>query len=236
LGRQASDAALLKVNDTIRKMFAYRHDILKALIGDGVTLVVLGRHERLADLPEYNRMKRIKGFDASARLLDYTPETKLLVVSEANVFGNPREPLAEECLAIRAFAKAIYYVCGTRPADPNWNNRGREVQQYELRVKRLDVQFGEKLKQLYDAAMTRKLWKGTLAVNDPVEYWAEGVVAYFNAKGHKAAPNGAPQPVATREALKEYDPDLYALVNETMTYDGHVDWRYSYLDTADDRP
>jgi len=26
--------------------------------------------------------------------------------------------------------------------------------------------------------------------------------------------------------LKAYDPDLYSLINETMAYDGHVDWRY----------
>ena len=43
VGRGASDEALLKANDTIRNMFAYRHDILKALIADGVKLVVLGR-------------------------------------------------------------------------------------------------------------------------------------------------------------------------------------------------
>jgi hypothetical protein len=42
IGRQTSDEAMLKANDTIRKMFAYRHDILKALIADGVKLVVLG--------------------------------------------------------------------------------------------------------------------------------------------------------------------------------------------------
>jgi alpha-glucosidase len=41
VGRGASDTALLKANDSIRKMFAYRHDILKALIADGVKLVVL---------------------------------------------------------------------------------------------------------------------------------------------------------------------------------------------------
>jgi hypothetical protein len=49
IGRQASDEAMLKANDTIRKMFAYRHDILKALIADGVRLVVLGRNESLLD-------------------------------------------------------------------------------------------------------------------------------------------------------------------------------------------
>src|SRR5437879_7459316 len=56
IGKTASDEALLKANDTIRKMFAYRHDLLKALIGEGVKLVVLGHDEKLANLPEYQQM------------------------------------------------------------------------------------------------------------------------------------------------------------------------------------
>jgi len=147
-------------------------------------------------------------------------------VNEKNVMGNPRDPLVGDCEVIREFAKAVYNVAGTRPVDPNWNNRGRDVQQYELRVKRLDVQFDEKLKQLFEAATARGSWKGTAAVKDRVDYWAEGVLAYFNAIGQEASPNDAPHPINTREALKEYDPELYALVNETMAYDGHVDWRY----------
>ena len=227
IGRRASDAALLKANDTIRKMFAYRHDILKALIADGVKLVVLGRDERLADLPEFKAMQAAKGFDALARMLDYAPETKLLAVGEENVLGDPNEPLTGEGLIIRELAKALYYVTGRRPVDPNWDRRGWAVQQYELRVNRLDVQFAEKLKELYQAALARGLWKGTPAVRDHLEYWAEGVVAYFNATGQQAAPNDAAHPIATREALKDYDPGLCALVNQTMAYDGHVDWRYT---------
>ena len=225
IGRQTSDEAMLKANDTIRKMFAYRHDILKALIADGVKLVVLGQKEKLADLPEFKNAS-ITNFDLTARFVDYTPEKKLLVVAEENVMGNPNEKWVGACQEIREFAKALYYVCGTRPADTNWNNRGRDVQQYEMRVKRLDVQFDEKLKQLYETATGKNKWKGTAAVNDRVEYWAEGVLAYFDATGQDAAPNDAAHPINTREALKEYDPDLYALVNETMAYDGHADWRY----------
>jgi alpha-glucosidase len=227
VGRQASDEALLKANDTIRKMFAYRHDILKALIADGVKLVVLGQQEKLSDLPEYKKMKETKGFDALTRNLDYSPEIKLLIVAEENVLGDPRKPWTGDCLVIREFAKATYYVCGTRPADPNWDHRGRDVQQYELRVKRLDIEFDEKLKQRYEAAMAKGLWKGTAAVHDRVEYWAEGVVAYFNATGQVGTPSDSSHPITTREALKEYDGDLYGLVNETMAYDGHVDWRYT---------
>ena len=119
LGRQASDEALLKANDTIRKMFAYRHDILKALIADGARLVVLGPQESLADLPECQTLKQAGSFDSGARFYEYAPSSKLLVVSEENVLADPRQ------------------------------------------------------------------------------------------------------------ALEAYDPALYALVNETMAYDGHVDWRYN---------
>jgi hypothetical protein len=50
------------------------------------------------------------------------------------------------------------------------------------------------------------------------------VEAYFDAAGDGVAPNGADRPITTREALKAYDPDLFALVDETMAYKEHVDW------------
>jgi hypothetical protein len=227
IGRSASDEALLKANETINKMFSYRHDILKALIADGVRLAVLGHDESLSNLPEYASWKDWKEFDHTARLLEYTPGTnKLLVVGEENVLGDPREPLAGDCLVIREMAKAVYYVTGTRPEDPNWDKRGRAVQQYELRLRRMDVRFDQKLDELFNLSRTNGLWKGTTAVYDKVEYWVAGVLAYFDAAGQTSAPLNAPHPICTRELLKEYDPALFALVNETMAYEGHVDWRY----------
>jgi alpha-glucosidase len=215
VGRQASDDALLRANNTVRKMFAYRHDILKALITDGVKMVVLGRNEKLSDLPE---LKDRTDTDLLTRTYDYTPETKLLVVPEDETDGST---------VIRVFARALYRVFGTRPVDPNWNNRGRNVQQYELRVKRLDITFDERLKTLYDAAVNKGTWKGTTAIHDRADYWTAGVLAYFDASGADAAPNDALHPITTREALRQYDPDLYALVHETMAYEGRPDWRFS---------
>jgi hypothetical protein len=225
LGRQASDEAMLQANDTIRKMFAYRHDILKALIAGGVKLVVLGPQEKISDLPEYRKWDANE-IDHTARFLDYTPQTKLLVVDQDNLLAAPTDPYATGCQVIRVFAKALYYVTGTRPVDPNWEKRGRDVQQYELRVQRLDVRFDEKLKTLYDSAMSAGRWKGTPAVHDRVEYWAEGVLAYFDAVGTGMTPVDAEHPITTRETLREYDPDLFALIDETMAYQGKVDWRY----------
>src|SRR5580692_983885 len=91
--KQVSDEALLRANDTIRKLFAYRHDILKALIAEGARLVVLGGGERLSDLPEFAAVRDAPGFD-DARWLDFTPELKLLVVPEENVLGLATDPLA----------------------------------------------------------------------------------------------------------------------------------------------
>jgi alpha-glucosidase len=226
LGREASDEAILKANDTIRKIFAYRHDVLKALITDGVKLVVLGRDESLSDLPELKDDADGNGIDRLARFLDYSPESKLLVVAEENVLGDPQDAGVGSNQVIRAFAKALYEVTAKRPVDPDFSNRGRNVQQYELRVERLDDRFGKRIEELFAAATGKEKWKGTSAVHGPAEYWSAGVLAYFDAAGQESAPNDADFPVTTRESLEKYDPDLYALVHETMAYSGHVDWRF----------
>lgn len=227
MGRGASDKALLKANDTIRKMFACRHDILKALIADGVKLVVLGRGEKLADLPEFPAIKAIPGIDPVLRVLEYHPSTKLLVTGEENVLADPSAPLAGDCQVIRLLAKAIFDVTASRPVDPGWLNRGRSVQQYELRVTRLDESFGAKLKDLHAAALTAGRWKGTASVHSPADCFAEAVLAFFDAAGQKPPPGDFPHPIVKREHLAAYDPALFALVRETMAYDGHVDWRFT---------
>jgi hypothetical protein len=223
IGREASDAALLQANETIRRMFAYRHDILKAMMADGVKLVVLGPQEHVSDLPEYKKISDPnKSIDVLGRYLTYTPQLKLLVVSEESVLANPNDMYVGANQVIRVFADAIYQVTGTRPQDPNF----RGNQQYELRVQRMDVRFDNKLKELYDKAMADKKWQCTGAATDRVAYWTEGVLAYFDALGQDDTPIGASHPINTREKLQTYDPNLYSLVNETMAYETQVDWRY----------
>jgi alpha-glucosidase len=223
---QVSDEALLKANDTIRRMFAYRHDILKALIADGVKLVVLGANEPPTNLPDYKKAPDRTNWDNTVRMHDYTASSKTLVVPEQDVLGTADDPWQGKSMVIRELAKALYYVTGMRPEDTNWDNRGRDVQQYEMRVKRLDERFDRRLQEIYTNSLAKGMWKGTPAVHDRVEYWAEGVLAYFDAEGAGDPPNDQPHPVIIREQLKNYDPDLYALVEETMAYNGHQDWRY----------
>jgi hypothetical protein len=225
VGRGASDDALLKANDTIRKMFAYRHDVLKALINDGVKLVVLAPDESLADLPEYAALARNRDFDSLARDYRYSPDGKLLVVDEANVLADPQAANACDDQVIAVMADAAYRLTATRPEDSNWEKRGRDVQQYELRVERLDERFGKQLDERFTAATEAGKWQSTPAAEGPTAYWTAGVLAYFDAAGQNAQPADAAKPIRTREALKAYDPDLYELVHQMMAYEGRVDWR-----------
>jgi hypothetical protein len=222
--KHVSDEALLKANDTIRKLFAYRHDILKAMIADGVRLIVLGQKEKLSDLPEFKDAGNKPSFD-EVRYLDYTPSLKLMVVPEESVLCLAKEPFAGKCMVVSVFAKALYQITGLRPVDANFE-RQRDRQQYELRVKRMDIEFDHRLGKLYEEAVRKGLWKGTLAAHNRAEYWAAGVEAYFDAAGDGQPPTLADRPITTREALKAYDADLYALVDETMAYKEHVDWRF----------
>ncbi|MBI3409586.1 MAG: hypothetical protein HY040_14695 [Planctomycetes bacterium] len=240
--KHVGDEALLKANDTIRKMFAYRHDILKAMIADGVRLVVLGVKEKLSDLPEF-KDRNNQDMPDLVRYLDYAPALKLMVVPEENVLSrtdlqsvpshgriaNPSytrgaDPFAGKCMIVSAFAKGLYHVTALRPVIADFDKQ-RDRQQYELRVKRLDIEYDARLGKIYDDAVSKGLWKGTPAGRSKVEYWAAGVEAYFDAAGAGQAPHHADRPISTREALKTYDPELYALVDETMAFKERLDWR-----------
>jgi hypothetical protein len=221
---KVSDEALLKANDTVRKMFAYRHDILKALISAGARLVVLGKDEALSELPEFQNWNQKTDFD-HVRYLDYTPSLKLMVVPEENILAIPMDRFAGAGMVVSEFARVLYRVTGLRPVDPQFDKR-RQKQQYELRVNRLDVTFDQKLQKLFDEAKGKSLWRGTAAARDREEYWVAGALAYFDATGADTPPTGADRPINAREALKSYDPGLYSLVHETMAYQDHVDWRY----------
>ena len=228
LGRAASDRALLKANDTVRKMFAYRHDLLKTLINRGVKMVVLAEGEKMVDLPELTEVDSAR-HDLLTRSLSFSPDHNLIVVDERNVLGDPWQEGIGSNQTIQLMAEAVFQCTANRPVDPNWESRGNAVQQYELRVKRLDQEFGERVDRLFRSAREQGKWKGTSGWHSPQAYWTIGVLAWFDAAGQDAAAEDERFPVRTRELLQEYDPPLYDLVREVMAYEGRVDWRYQAL-------
>jgi hypothetical protein len=223
-----SDEAMLLANDAVRKLFAYRHDILKALINDGARLIILGRDERLSELPQLRKTSSTQPSWDEARHFDYSPELKLMVVPEENLLGTAGEPFAGGSSVVRAMARAAFTVTANRPIDEKWDQRPQQVvQQYELRVQRLDQRFKARLQTLFDEAASKKLWLGTSAANDLASYWSSGVEAYFDAAGAGEPPVGTARPITTRETLKVYDPSLHDLVDEVFAYNERIDWRFT---------
>jgi len=100
-------------------------------------------------------------------------------------------------------------------------------QQYELRVKRLDKEFDEKLRQLYENATNKGLWKDTPAAENHKEYWSEGVQSWFDANRQNAKRHNH---IDTREELEAYDPNLAELIAEVFRHADRVDWRYRQPD------
>lgn len=225
VGRSATDEQLLQANRTIRHMFAYRHDVLKTLIGRNVRLIVLGEHEVISDLPDWPKLKAA-GTDPGSRFVPFHASTNVMVIDGnaltqapalRNAVGNP---------VIHAMTDAFYQLTADRPEDANWENRGYNVQQYELNVERLDERFGNRVRKLWSDARSQGLWSGTPASSNERDYLSAGVLAYFDAGGTLLKPADYHGAVIDRATLKQYDPELYSLVHQLMAYENRVDWRF----------
>ncbi|MHC4741909.1 MAG: hypothetical protein ACYS8Z_08370 [Planctomycetota bacterium] len=222
---KVSDGALLEANYLIRQMFAYRHDILKAMIDADLQFVVIAENEKVSDVPEYGDLKRKRWWNNQRQSPGYNRERSITSCTEENLLNRAGDKNAGESVLIREFALATHKITGLREVDEEF--KSKKKQQYELHVKRMDKEFDEKLGVLFEKAKKKGLWKVTLAGKDRNEYWAEGVQSWFDAnreggRGH----NG----VNTREELEAYDPDLAALVADVFRHNERVDWRYRQPD------
>ena len=219
--KKVSDRALLEANYLVRNMFAYRHDVLRALVEAGVRLVIVGTNEKITDIPECRKLKRQGALDKSARYLSCTQVQSLIVCGEENLLNHPADRCAGESVLIREFARAVHVKTGLRPIDKEFE--GKQKQQYELRVKRIDREFDDRLKELYAAALKKGLWKDTYAANDRREYFSEAVQSWFDANRQNTPGHNH---VNTREELEAYDPDLAEFIAEVFRHAARVDWRY----------
>ena len=87
-------------------------------------------------------------------------------------------------------------------------------------LREVDPTFDRRLRAAYRAAMDKGLWKDTYVASDPGEYWAEGAQAYFDCMRPQFGAN-------TREKLRQYDEELFKLVDEVYQ---QSDFRYVRYD------
>ncbi len=200
---RTSDYALKEAAFLVDQMLVNRRDVIKALAEQGVHVSIMARDEFQTTLPEHSFMKTPDRFwDRRARGMGAGKnESGVMLPSsgaEENLLCFPGDPYPTESIFVHEFGHTIH--------DPGMTS--------------LDKDFDATLEKTYRRALEKGLWKNTYAAENHHEYWAEGIQSWFNTNRPKDAIHNG---VDTREKLKEYDPDLAALIERTL---GDVRWRY----------
>ena len=195
---QVSDAALLEAGWIVEKMLGDRTDILDAMADQNVRLVVMAWNEFTTDVPEHAHLEPAVYWDRRARGLGSTAEAPAVSCAEENLLAYPGDPYEQENILIHEFAHAMH----------------------EMGLNRVDPTFELRLREAWEEAKDQGLWRGTYAITNPAEYWAEAVQSWFDDNRENDALHNR---VNTRVELQEYDPALAALCSEVF---GDRDWRY----------
>ena len=166
--------------------------VLKNMQKEGARMGVMARYEGTTDIPEHAHLANdtTLNWDVRARGLGGDLESSLTTCAEENLLCYQIDKYHAEDIAIHEFAHAVHLI-GIAP---------------------IDKSFNDKLQALLDKAVAQGKYKGTYAKTNLYEYWAEGVQNWFNVNAEVEYPDGKHNWVNTREDMKKYDPELYAVV------------------------
>jgi hypothetical protein len=203
---KVDDAALREAAWLISRMLAPRPDVLAALKESGARFTVMAVDEMTTQVPEHSDLRPARYWDRRARGLGATRRRPCVSCGEENLLRYPGDPYAAESILVHEFAHAIH----------------------EMGLNRVDNEFDARLRTIYEQALADGLWEGAYAATNRNEYWAEGVQSYFDTNRQNDAQHNH---VDTREELREYDPRLFALIDEA--FQGN-EWRYTRPDQRPD--
>ena len=202
--------ALKEAAWVILKMIGHRPDVLRAMVKNKARFSVIPYTEIITEIPEYRS--------------DPSPDFIIFHVRGQVRGGGATVSASEESILSYPGATETFV-------------RGFSVPIHELAhaihllgFNTLDSTFDERLRITYEAAMKKGLWQGTYASSNRSEYWAEGTHAWFfpNSSVDRQSHFGN-----TRQALKEYDPELVTLLTEVY---GDREWRYTPVATRTHLP
>ena len=189
------DSCLVQAYKTLYAMTScLPHEVLDSMVAHNVRVAVMARYEGTTDIPEhaYLRDDTTLNWDCRARGLEGTMELPLTTCAEENILAYQIDQYHAEDILIHEFAHTIHLV-GINLVDPS---------------------IDQKLQRLMDKAVAEGKYQNTYALENFIEYWAEGVQDWFNVNAEMPLPDGKHNWVNTREDLKRYDPRLYRLISK----------------------
>lgn len=191
------DEALMKAYEYMHRMLLKLPAAREAMIRRGCKVIVIGEKEQVSDIPEYAFFTRTaeekKYWNARARGFGGSEgDGWCMSGGEENLLDLPGDRYKGENIFIHEFAHLIHCV-GLRETVPG---------------------FDERLQRLYDKAKSEGRWANTYAMTNKEEYFAECVQSYFDCNRSAEKADGIHNSVNTREKLRNYDPEMYALLCE----------------------
>ncbi|WP_143325744.1 hypothetical protein [Paraburkholderia ribeironis] len=185
---EVGDLALLKAKCIIDAMVS-RHDAIRTRLSINVTgFLVIPKNKEMTTLPEYVNLDRQfplpcgEKWDKRAQGIGWTSYLPYASCSEANLLkvGRPSDRYPHESICIHEFAHTVM----------------------DAGILLHDPEFGDRLDRLYKNAKEKYLGD-SYAGQNPGEYWAEGVQAWFNAADCN---NRTKTPTCTIHELYKTDP------------------------------
>jgi len=168
--------------------------VLDSMVARGTRVAIMGRYEGTTDLPEHHYLVNdtALNWDLRARGLGGDLQLPLTSCAEENVLGYQIDKYHAEDILIHEFAHSIHLI-GLMLAVPD---------------------FDDRLQQCYQRAKDSGILDNTYRITDKEEYFAEGVQDWFDTNAEMPHTDGKHNWCNTREELRDYDPDLYALIAE----------------------
>lgn len=204
---KVADEALYEVRYLIQNALQNRPDILNAMADGKTRITVIGAKEEVSIVPEYYKSDPEEAERQNRRVRGYGGR-RLTSCGEENLLNYDGDRYRGENIFLHEFAHCIH-----------------------SNLRRIDPDFQKRLDHLYSAAVEKGLWDKTYAATNASEYWAEGVQDYWDCNRQSRQgqdPDGVHNHVNTKEELKEYDPDLFQFIDDTL---GPMKWRYTrYID------
>ncbi len=198
------DDALEAAATRMAGLLAARPDLAESVAAliDGV--VIIGRDERITDLPEFEDLYEIHpGTDwhRLGRSFPGTEEIPTAAGAEENLLCLESDRFAGEDMFVRDF--------------------GWTIRRFGIAV--VDHDLDRAIEDAYGRAIAADLWRNTVAEVNSDMYWAEGVQSFFDANNEEEDnKDQIHNHVDTRSELRTYDPFLYELLVRAF---GETDWR-----------
>ena len=195
-----ADEALQRTYYIVTHMLAGRPDVLAAMQKNGTRLIIIGKDQVYTDMPEYRNSPNPAFQNERVR---GTGGFDITSFGEENLLNLPLDRYDDESIGVHEFCHTVD--AALRRIDPDWPRHLRET---------------------YQNAVDKGRWKFAYTGSNQAEYWAEICQSYFDTN---RVNNWNHSSIATREQLKEYDPEGYELTRVTFNLSPANDWRYTPL-------